>query len=92
MEEKVPSRKELEEQIVARAWADADFKQLLLTDPKAAIFKETGIQLPDGAEVTVLEESAGHGYIVIPVNTVELSDEQLEAVAAGDTWYNGITD
>ena len=38
----VPSRRDLEERIVARAWADEGFRERLKADPRAAVAEETG--------------------------------------------------
>ena len=40
-------------QIVARAWCDADFKQHLLSDPRA-VLAENDLEVPPGAEVEVV--------------------------------------
>ena len=78
-----PSRQELEAQLIARAWQDEAFKRELLSDPRAAIARVTGSSLPPGLEVKVVEETPNTVYVVIPLNTTELSDEQLEAAAGG---------
>jgi hypothetical protein len=38
-----PSRRELEAQVVARAWADEGFRERLRADPRAAVAEETGV-------------------------------------------------
>lgn len=79
------TRKEIEEQIITRAWQDESFKQELLSNPKAAFEKE-GIPLPEGIEVRVAEESPNTFYLVLPVKpseAAELSESDLESVAGG---------
>ena len=81
-------RQELEAQLLARAWADADFKAKLLSDPKAAIQEELGIPVPSSFEITVVEETTSHFYLALPINPeeageFELSTEDLESVAGG---------
>ena len=72
-------------QLVARAWSDAAFKQRLLADPAAAL-AEQGIPVPPGVEVRVHENSAVLFHLTLPPKpTDELSDEQLDAVAGGDS-------
>ena len=77
------SRKELEAQLIARAWQDDGFKQRLLTDPKAAVSEAVGIDVPSGIEIRVVEETPNTLYLVIPQNQTELSDEQLDAASGG---------
>ena len=80
------ARLETENKLIEKAAQDADFKARLLSDPKAIIAEETGGQLPDNLEITVLEESANQYYLVLPLEaqeSEELSEEALEAVAGG---------
>jgi hypothetical protein len=82
--------RELWSQITARAWADDSFKQQLLADPKAVIQAETGIEIPAGFKLSVVEEQPGTKVLVLPANMSELSEEQLELVAAGEMNTNSI--
>ena len=77
-------RRDLEERIVARAWADEDFRAQLKADPHAAVAEETGITVPEAIDIEVLEETPEKGYLVIPLNRVEISEEQLEAASGGE--------
>ncbi len=45
--------------------------------------KEEGLEVPDGMEFKVVENSDNVTYIVIPNKTEELSDEDLDAVSGG---------
>jgi hypothetical protein len=83
-------RSEVERTLVQRSREDEDFRQRLLADPKAAVEQELGRGLPESTEVRVVEESADTIYLVLPPVSpvgqgVEISDEQLEAVAGGDS-------
>jgi hypothetical protein len=72
-------------QVVARAWGDEAFKARLLAAPAAAL-AEYGIQPPPGIEVRVVEDTARLVHLTLPPPPAEeLSDEQLDAVAGGDT-------
>lgn len=51
--------------IVARAWADEDYKRRLLTDP-AGVLAEEGIEAPPGAEVRILEDKEDVVHVVLP--------------------------
>jgi hypothetical protein len=72
-------------QLVARTWGDAAFKAQLLAEP-AATLAEQGIALPPGLEVRVHENTPKVFHLALPpAPSEELSDEQLDAVAGGDT-------
>lgn len=60
------SGKDLEIQIVTKAFQDADFKQELMANPKVAIALEFGTELPGDIEIRVVEESKKIIYIVLP--------------------------
>lgn len=81
-------RKDLESQVIAKAWADEAFKKALMADPRMAVEREFGIKLPSSVNVRVVEETTDNLYLVLPPkNTAaergELSDLELEAVAGG---------
>ena len=78
-----PTRRELEAKIVARAWADDAFRERLRADPRAAVAEETGISLPESIAIEVLEETPEKGYLVIPLNRVSISDEELDVAGGG---------
>jgi len=83
------NRTELEARLIARAWQDEAFKQQLFDDPRAAIATETGRAVPEGIELRVVEETATVRYLVLPRNTTQLSDEELDLTAGGqcaDGW------
>jgi hypothetical protein len=83
-EASTPTREELEAQIVARAWADEGFRDRLRSDPRGAVAEVTGFLMPEAIEVEVLEETPEKGYLVIPLNRVEISDEELDVAGGGD--------
>ena len=70
-------------EIVAKAWADEAFKQRLLAEPNV-VLKEEGLELPQGVEFRVVENTPNVVYLPLPPTpSEELSDEQLEQVAGG---------
>ncbi|HNP73458.1 MAG TPA: thiocillin family RiPP [Kouleothrix sp.] len=72
-------------QVVAKAWADDDFKARLLADP-ASVLAEAGLAPPAGVEVRAVENTSNVVYLTIPSKpSDELSDEQLNQVAGGLT-------
>jgi hypothetical protein len=82
----------MERRLVQRSLEDDSFRRRLLDDPKAAVEQELGTRLPESIEVRVVEESADTIYLVLPSASplgegVELSDQELEAVAGGGWAY-----
>ena len=69
-------------QIVEKSALDPDFRQSLISDPKAAICKELGVTLPDSMTIKIHESDMQTVHLALPPS-VDLTDEQLEAVAAG---------
>jgi hypothetical protein len=73
--------------LLARAQAEALFKEELLSSPKQAISEALGTEIPQDLEITVLEEREDTEYIILPPkpegDLEELSDEELMAVAGG---------
>ena len=96
--EKMESRKqEIIETIMSKAWEDANFRKELLIDPIKAIEKLTGVRmvLPEGKSLVVIDQTdKSKIYVNIPaepeVESLELTEEQLEAVAGGgqQLWQN----
>lgn len=70
----VTAEKTLQEQIVQKAWEDAEFKKKLIADPKAAVKDTFGIDVPNTIEVEVLEESANKYYLVLPQSPQEVTN------------------
>lgn len=58
--------KSLQDQIIQKAWEDAEFKKKLLADPKAAVRDYFGTEIPDSFEVEVLEETPSKKYFILP--------------------------
>ena len=81
------NRRDLEMQLITKAWKDDAFAQELKSNPQAVLERELGGKLPEGVEVKVVEESQNTIYLVIPEKPKaaqgELSDEQLAAAAGG---------
>ena len=86
--EKITTRKQLEEVLIRKASGDQAFRRELISDPKAILFKEFGIQVQGDLKISVLEESASNLFLVLPARplasvTGELADHELESVAGG---------
>jgi hypothetical protein len=68
MTEQIPkARKNLEAEIIAKAWEDELFRQELLSNPKEAIAKTLGTKLAENLEVRVVQEAPNNLYLVLPV-------------------------
>ena len=79
------------ERIIAKAWADDDFKARLLADP-AAIAAAEGIEVPAGVKIVVHENKPGELHVVLPAKpSADISDEALDAVVGG-RYYSGRLD
>lgn len=83
-------RKSLESKIIAKAWADDDFKRRLLADPVSALRAE-GIDVPAGIAISVVENTADRFTFVLPRKPKdELSERELAtASGAGDYMMSG---
>ena len=82
-ENKTMTRKEFQVQLIKKAQSDKEFKKAFLGNPEETLQTQLGVQVPEGVEVKVVEESSKVVYLVLPVNPDELTDEQLDAVAGG---------
>ena len=61
-----PDRRMQYQQIVAKAWGNAVYKQRLLRDPKGTLRSE-GVEVADDVEVKVLEDGPKLVHFVLPV-------------------------
>ena len=78
------SADELHSEIIATAATDSEFRAALLADPKSSIAEEFGVNLPGMFNITVHESQGTVLHLALPPDLQELSEEQLEAIAAGD--------
>lgn len=83
------SFKKAVQQVINKAWDDESYRQTLLQNPNTAIQQVTGLQVPNGVNLVFNDQTdANTTYINIPpkpnFDDMELSDEQLEAVAGGE--------
>lgn len=70
MTEQTPKTyKELEAEIIAKAWEDERFKQELISNPKEAIAKTLGAKLAETLEIRVVQETPNNLYLVLPVKS-----------------------
>lgn len=81
--------------LLAKCWSDASFRQAMMAHPVATM-KAEGLDVPDGVSIAVHEASASHTVLVIPQKPTDLTDDQLDAVAAGSwadfvDWLNSFS-
>lgn len=66
--------------VIARTWTDDAFKRQLAADPNGVLSAE-GVEIPNGVNVRVLEETDSQYYLVLPTKPAEIdvSDSQSDA-------------
>jgi len=89
----IPTRAEVNVLIRERIAADPEFRQRLMADPHAALSDLVGITIPEVVSIEVHEESLTSVHLVLPAGPAmaELSDDDLELVAGGACWANGVS-
>src|SRR5918998_6023021 len=83
-----PTRRDVELQLIKRAWTNEAFAQQLQEDPRRAIEDALGVQLPAEITIQVVQETPTTLYLVVPpapdrLPEGELTDADLAAVAGG---------
>ena len=77
----VRSRKDIEAQLIARAFKDEKFKQELLANPRVVVQEELDTKLPEDLEINVLEETETTVHMVLPGNPYEgLPESELQTL------------
>lgn len=75
--------------LVAKAWADDELKQRLLTEP-SAVLEEHGIEVPSGIELRVVEDTDEIYHLVLPASPAgDLLDEELTSSIGFDSFSGG---
>ncbi len=75
----VSNEQNLKDQIIEKAWTDAEFKSKLLADPKSAIKDAFGVDIPEDINLNVVEETADSYYLVIPQNPADVNNNDVDA-------------
>ena len=73
---------ELRQSILDRADTDEAFRNRLLTEPKAVLADEYDVNLPDGFDLSVHEDSMSGAHLVLPPNP-RMTEKQMAQVTGG---------
>ena len=73
---------EMRAHVTTKAVEDSAYRAKLLADPKGVLSEEFGINIPASMEIRVHESDMNVVHVALPPSA-DLSEEQLEAVAAG---------
>ena len=66
------------DRVIARAWADEDFREALMANPKAAL-RSQGIEVPEGMTLHVFENTETVFNLVLPkLPDMALVGEELD--------------
>ena len=81
-------RQQIEQQLIEKAMKDESFRKQLIENPGAAIEAETGMKIPYGMKIKLLEEDHQTVYLILPATNLknselELSEAELESVSGG---------
>lgn len=72
--------------IVAKAWADEDYKQRLLDNP-AEVLRDEGLDVADDITITVVPETEKPTWLALPLQQNEHPDaEEAEERIAAVVW------
>lgn len=79
------ARRAIEQALIKRAAQDAEFKALLLRDPRAALVQVLGVDPIPSYRIRIIEEAPGEVVLVLPhdAGAAELPDDLLDTVAGG---------
>ena len=80
--------------IIAKAWADDEYKQRFISDP-AAVLREEGADVPEGVTFKILEAQANESWLILPpkqvdVDSIVMGEERLAALAIGCSFCCGV--
>ncbi len=77
--------------LALRSWLDEGFRKALVSDTRAAIQKEFGIQMPKDVSLEVVESDPKKFFFVLPAKpSDELDDSELESIAGGGGFFEDI--
>lgn len=83
------TREGLEALIRERAQRDPELRSQLARNPRAALETLTGLEIPAGIEITVVEEAPGEVVLTLPAPHAsdELSEAEIASATGGASYY-----
>ena len=87
------TRHDLEAKIVKRSWQDEGFRKEFTADPAGSFVRYLDVPAASLPRIVVHEETPGSWHIALPAKPAdgnELSEEELEKVAAGAIFSDAI--
>jgi hypothetical protein len=82
-------RSELEGKVIEKALKDPLFRKNLLSSPGKAIGDMFGIEIPGDIEIQVFVETPTRFCLVLPSESDELSEDELEMASGGESYEPG---
>ena len=79
---------EVRAQMLSKVAEGGDFRSRLIANPRVVISAVTGVTIPNGFNVVVLEDSANTVHLVLPPSS-GLTEAELEIVSGGAPWWYG---
>ncbi len=73
------NRREVARQLLHKAWTDEEFRQALMSNPKAVIEKEFGERVPDDVTINVVQDDHKNMTFVIPPNPNAMVIDEADA-------------
>ena len=79
---------EVRARMLSKVAENRDFRARLIANPRVVISAVTGVTIPNGFNVVVLEDSANTVHLVLPPSS-DLTEAELEMVSGGAPWWYG---
>jgi hypothetical protein len=86
MEEERKEQERKYAKLIARVWSDESFKEKLVSDPRTVLAAE-GLPVPDGVEVTIVEQTEQRLYLIIPMRPDGITVEEVDIRRAAHASY-----
>ena len=80
------TEKEMRAHLIAKASDDAQFRSLLVSDPRQAVESEFGVTLSADISIHVHEETGDQAHLVLP-SADSLSESDLDNIFGGSNAY-----
>jgi len=75
-------------EVITKAVEDSSFRERLISNPNAVVAEELGVELPEGAEIRVIEQQDNLRYFVIPFSP-DWEQEQEGELLEPEGWKIG---